>query len=279
MVTTKENYTPGIYQQVFRYVFAVILLLISANSTFADNKTIKVENIEGQAIGGVNASPASIIDQAIKNAKLKALSKAGIHEEISAYQNLFKSETDENYEEVFMSDIFTSVSGVVSNITVRDTIAHFDPKTFTLKVSVTIDATVIKYDKKEDRTFDAWIEGIKAFYPNNSTISFTIKPTLDCYARIFIVAKNQESYVLFPNDHESDIKLQANTEQAFPIENLDYWLDTEIDKEPHRIIIVLLKKPIPYTNKVAYKPILDWIMSISPEKRVVKTFGFTVVKS
>ncbi|MDA3867430.1 MAG: DUF4384 domain-containing protein [Salinivirgaceae bacterium] len=278
MIITKKNHTSHINQQLLLFAFALILLLLSTSSSFADNKTIKVKNIKGQAIGGVNASPASIIDQAIKNAKLIALSEAGIHEEISAYQNLYKSETDENYEEVFMSDIFTSVSGVVSNINVRDTVAHFDPKTFTLKVSVTIDATVIKYDKKEDRTFDAWVEGIKAFYQNNSIISFTVKPTQDCYARIFLIAKNQESYVLFPNDHESDIKLQANTEQTFPTEELDYWLDTEIDKEPHRIIIVLLKKPIPYTNKVAYKPILDWIMSISPETRVVKTFGFIVAK-
>lgn len=244
----------------------------------ADNE-IKLKNIKGTATGGIHATPAFVIEQAIKNAKLNALTRAGIAEEITAYQNLFKNETNNNYEEVFTSDIFTNVSGVVTDVSITDTLAQFDSKTMTLRIEVTLDAKVIKYSEKEDQTFDAWVEGVKSFYNNHEVLKLTIKPTKQCYARIFMIAKEQESYILYPNDYESDNTLMQNTPQHFPTIDIDYILETNLSSEPHRLIIVLLKEPIQYTNKVAYKPILDWIMRISPEKRVVKTLSFTVVKN
>lgn len=244
------------------------------------DKTIELENIQGQAIGGINTAPIEVIERAIKNAKINALTKAGIHEEINTYQNLFRSETAEEYEEVFMSDVFTNISGVVQSVIVKDTVARFDPTNYGLKVTVITDATVIKYATKEDRTFDAWVKGIKSVYPSSSLATFELKPTQDCYVRAFLIAREQESYQLFPNEYEKDFMLKANQVQKFPtLSYLDYELTTKMEKEPHRIIIVMVKEQIPYTSEVAYKPILDWIFSIPPEKRIVKSFGITVIKN
>lgn len=244
-----------------------------------NNKTIKLKDIKGNAVGGIISSPAQVINNALKNAKLNALMKAGIHENINIYQNLFKTETPGEYEEVFTSNVFTNIQGVVTSVTVTDTIVHFNPQTYTLKAEVTIDAKVLKYNKEEDKTFDAWIEGIKSFYNDNEALTFKIKPTKDCYLRAFLIARQQESYILFPNQYEKDFKLKANEQQILPSINIEYIMNTKITQEPHRLIIVLLKEAIPYTGKVAYKPILDWIFNISPEKRVVKTIGFSVIKN
>lgn len=258
----------------------IALLIFSVYSTYAQkDKTIKLKDIKGKAIGGIISSPAQVINDALKNAKLNALMKAGIHEHINIYQNLFKSETPGEYEEVFTSNVFTNIKGVVTSVSITDTIASFDPKTYTFRAEVTIDAKVLKYDKEEDRTFDAWTEGIKSFYNNNESLTFKIKPTKDCYVRVFIIASQQESYVLFPNEYETDFKLTANTQQIFPTTEIEYTMYTKMTQEPHRVIIVLLKEAIPYTGKVAYKPILDWIFNISPDKRVVKTIGFSVIQN
>ncbi|PLX17241.1 MAG: hypothetical protein C0599_14040 [Salinivirgaceae bacterium] len=263
--------------KIYILIFAIIFSAISLNAQ--KNKTIKLKDIKGTAIGGIISSPAQVINDALKNAKLNALMKAGIHEHINIYQNLFKSETPGEYEEVFTSNVFTNIKGVVTSVSITDTIASFDPKSYTLKAEVTIDAKVLKYDKEEDRTFDAWTEGIKSFYNNNEALSLKIKPTKECYVRMFLIARQQESYILFPNKYENDFKLTANSQQIFPSTEIEYIMNTKITQEPHRLIIVLLKEPIPYTGKVAYKPILDWIFNISPDQRVVKSIGFSVIKN
>jgi len=38
-----------------------------------------------------------------------------------------------------------------------------------------------------------------------------------------------------------------------------------------------MKEDIPYTNDVEYKKIIDWIFSIPPDMRIIKSFGFSVV--
>ncbi len=261
-------------------LYIVILLFFTLNASGQKKNVILVKNINGQAIGGINTAPAEVIEKAIKNVKLNALSEAGIHEQINTYQNLYRSETSEDYEEIFMSDVFTNISGIVQSVSIKDTIAQFDASNYALKVTITADAKVIKYDKKEDRTFDAWVNGIKNFYKSPSPATFTIKPTADCYAQIFLIAREQESYQLYPNQYEKKQILKANQENAFPtVSYIDYELTTNLKQEPHRLIIVLLKESIPFTGEVAYKPILDWIFSISPEKRVVKSFGITVIKN
>ncbi|HKK58912.1 MAG TPA: DUF4384 domain-containing protein [Salinivirga sp.] len=261
-------------------IFIAVFLYLAINVSAQSDNIISVKNIKGQAIGGINTAPAEIIEKAIKNAKLNALTKAGIHEQINTYQNLYRSETSQDYEEIFMSDVFTNISGVVQSVTIKDTVARFDESNYALKVTITADAKVIKYDKKEDRTFDAWVEGIKNYYNSPSPATFKIKPTEDCYAQIFLIAREQESYQLYPNQYEKQQLLKAHKEHSFPtVPYIDYELSTKLKQEPHRLIIVLLKEAIPFTGKVAYKPILDWIFSISPEKRVVKSFGITVIKN
>src|SRR6056297_3536546 len=136
-----------------KIVSLVILVLVNTATLFGqDTQTIRVKGITGQAMGGINDSPAQLIDMAVKNAKIEALTKAGIHEQINTYQNLYKSETDEEYAEVFQSDIFTNISGVVKSIKITDTLVQFDPASYIFNVEVKINADVIKYNKKQDRT-------------------------------------------------------------------------------------------------------------------------------
>jgi hypothetical protein len=44
------------------------------------------------------------------------------------------------------------------------------------------------------------------------------------------------------------------------------------------MIMVLTKQEIYYTGEVEYQKIIDWIFSIPPDLRLIKSFGFTVVR-
>ena len=58
---------------------------------------------------------------------------------------------------------------------------------------------------------------------------------------------------------------------------MDYTLVSNKKSEIHRMVMVFMKEDIPYTNDVEYKKIIDWIFSIPPDMRVIKSFGFSVV--
>jgi hypothetical protein len=44
------------------------------------------------------------------------------------------------------------------------------------------------------------------------------------------------------------------------------------------MIMVYTKNKIPYTGRIEYEEIIDWVFSIPPDMRVIKSFGFNVVK-
>jgi hypothetical protein len=139
---------------------------------------------------------------------------------------------------------------------------------------------VVKYKNTKDLSFSAWIEGIEPVYKNSNGLSFTIKPTLDCYVRIFIFTS--KSFILFPNQYEKSYKLTKMVEHKFPSDVIDsYELTIDNEKLKHetdRIVFVLLKKDYSYTGDVNYKDITDWIMTIPPDKRFIKSFSFEVYR-
>jgi hypothetical protein len=73
------------------------------------------------------------------------------------------------------------------------------------------------------------------------------------------------------------------TEHTFPnpdvIDSYELSIDNkELNSEINRIVFVLLKDDIFYTGKINYKDITDWIMTIPPNKRFIKSFSFEVYR-
>ena len=259
-----------------------IILVIFFQLTFIfsayagkDYKEIKLKKIQGIAVGGESETLEHVKIKAINNAKIEALRKAGIEENINSYSNLFKSEDSNNYEELFTSNVFSNIRGSVKDIEILNLKKEFTPEG-QMKVAVIINCTVIKYNTTSDLTFDAWIDGFKLFYNNNEALEFTVKPSKDAYLKAFLIT-NDDAYVLFPNDYEKSYLLKKDTEYKFPSQKIEYILTSEKKSKIHRVIVVLLKEDIPYTEEVTYKNITRWIFNIPPHERVVKSFGFSVI--
>ncbi|MGE0089528.1 MAG: DUF4384 domain-containing protein [Bacteroidales bacterium] len=254
-----------------------IIMMLAVQPIFADEnvKEIKLVGIKGLAIGSVNESLQQVEHRAINEAKIKALKQAGIEENILSFTDYFQMEDKGKYEELFTTDFLSDIRGAVKDIDVVDTKKSFD-EFGQLKIEVVINCTVVKYLTEKDLAFDAWIDGVGMYYQNETNLIFKIKPSKDAFVKIFLLSET-EAFQLFPNKFENSYLLKANTEYKFPSETMDYTLETNKKSESHRMIIVLMKEDIPYTNDVEYKQIIDWIFSIPPHIRVIKSFGFSVV--
>ncbi|MDK2978296.1 MAG: hypothetical protein PWP52_1010 [Bacteroidales bacterium] len=239
-------------------------------------KEIPLKNIQGKAIGNNNESLNQILQRAINNAKIEALRKAGIEENIASFTNYFQSENNNTYEELFTSDILSDIRGAVKNVEITDTVIEIN-QFKQLTVQVKINCVVVKYLSNKDLSFDVFVDGIGMYYPSETNLIFRVKSTKDAYVNMFLFNET-EAYQLFPSKYERSFLLKKNTEYNFPTELVDYILYTNKKSEPHRMIMVFTKEKITYTGEIEYKEIIDWIFSIPPDMRIIKSFSFNVVQ-
>ncbi|PLX06842.1 MAG: hypothetical protein C0596_14180 [Marinilabiliales bacterium] len=265
--------------QIIPFLFAFILFALVCSDIYAgkDITEIKIKGVHGTARGDESSSLESVKQKAINNAKIEALRKAGIEEDITSYQSLFRSETETSYEELYTSDILNNINGVIKDVEVVYENMAINEHGF-IEVWVIIDATVIKYETKKDICFDAWVNGINKFYKTGDKLNFSIKPSLDSYMKVFVISET-ESFLLFPNSYEPSIRLNQHTCYFFPYKKVDYILDTDEHLETHRIIIVLTKEDIPFTGEASYEDITKWIFSIPRDQYILKSFDFTVTNN
>jgi hypothetical protein len=264
----KQFYTALIFSSIFFY----FNIHLNAQEKV---KEIPLKNIQGTAIGNNNESINQILQRAVQEAKIEALKQAGIEENISSFTDYFKSENNDTYEELFTSDILSDIRGAVKQVEVTDTIKNFD-KYGQLNVHVKINCIVVKYLSNKDLSFDVYVDGVGMVYPNETKLIFRVKSTKDSYANIFLFNKT-EAYQMFPSKYENSFLLKKDTEYNFPTEAVDYILFTNRKSEANRMITVFTKEQIPYTGKIEYKEIIDWVFSIPPDVRIIKSFGFNVV--
>ena len=130
-----------------------LTLLIFATLMFTSavaQDIITVTGAKGSGIIAGTITPAQARQEAINQAKVEALRKAGVTENLQSYQSLFKSEVDNDFTEFFSSDVQAELQGAVKDYTIVKEENKVDGSVFFIEV--TIDATVILYDAKPDPT-------------------------------------------------------------------------------------------------------------------------------
>jgi hypothetical protein len=257
----------------------IVVLVIAAttvNGQFKNKtKEIKVTNITTTATGSATQTPAQVKQMAIDKAKIEALKQAGIEENINSYSDYFRSENENKMSELFVSDILSDIRGSVKDVTEVSSQMSFTSEGH-IKVEVTINCTVVKYDVSRDLTYDIKVDGISMMYKEGDLFTFKITPYGDGFLRVFMFAT--EAFVLFPNSYEKSFQMISGQAYDFP-QKVTLTLDAGGKKrETNRVVMVYLKQDIPYTGETDYKQITDWIMTIPPDERVIKSFGFEVVK-
>lgn len=239
---------------------------------------IHVKSAIGTYIGNEDMSLKEIKKESLNNAKLKALETAGVKENIQAYSQYLKSESNNNYAELFSSDVISQMQGAVKNVTINNIKIEIT-KDQLIKVITDISCTVLVYDKKPDLSFKSKVSGIESFYKSGKALSFNIEASKDAYIRAFVISNNEdEAFMVFPNEYEKNFMLEKNKLYSFPTKSsgIEIVLETKNESENYNLIIVSLKKDIPFVSKVSFKNIADYIAEIPLDEKCIFTKGFVV---
>ena len=264
--------------------FSVILNTISAQ------KIIKVCNVKGECII-TNITPEQARQQAIREAKIEALRRAGVTENVGSTSVLKTSEDEKGIKQMFDEISRVEINGEVLNFEVikeNKRVNEFNNIVF----EVTIDAEVIKYNKTKDVSFDILVQGIESFYKNEDVLNFDFTPGADGYLKIFNI-NDTENILMYPyadpqnknlND-DPDKVFKKNERIKFPInknfgnpdtKETGYVLSTDKQTEYNHLIFVYTKQNVPFYKPINYQNIISWIYAISPDQRVVKYYGFVI---
>lgn len=263
-----------------------VILLLNAMLVAGQEVTKKIENATGRQIiaGSISEDEARI--KAIANAKVDALKKAGVTEHIQSYEMLYKSEIGNNFDEVFMSDMFSEIRGAVrsyDDVKIEKGIDEF--KNF--YVEAIINADVVLYSTGKDPAFQVNIDGIKQGYQNGEFLRYSVTPTQDCYLNIFNLYQNNAS-LIYPNQYEKSRLFKADEKVTFPLSNLidGYTLEKSTPQpETNKLVFVFTKDNIPYIKYrlnqegdqiTSFEDVSAWLFSISPDRRVNYFIQFVI---
>ncbi|HPF94695.1 MAG TPA: hypothetical protein PLV65_12165, partial [Tenuifilaceae bacterium] len=97
-----------------RLLLAILVLLISGFNLKAQ-KEINVKSVSGIAVIAGKISYEDAKREALNMAKVEALRKAGVSEQLQSYEMLFRSEVNNDFSEFFSSDIQAELRGAVQS--------------------------------------------------------------------------------------------------------------------------------------------------------------------
>lgn len=248
------------------------LFIMNMSVLFAQEpEEIHLKNINGKAYSDCISTSEAM---AIQKAKQKALNKSGIVEDVQLQNTLEKAEINGNYSELFSSNVFTQIQGGISKVEITDISRSISNEL--VETEVVINCTVLKYKTKSDPHFQAKVDGVQPFYTTGKTLNFNLIPTRNCYLRAWLFTEN-DAFTLFPNALEKAYELQAKDTATFPSYQAVYRLENDSgESEINRLIMVIMKEDFQYMGKDTYKDISEWIVSLPPDKRIVKHFSIIV---
>ena len=251
-----------------------ILCLSNMMSGYAQ-QNIQIKNAVGSCVIA-NISPEEAKQTALFNAKIEALRRAGIPENLLA-----------NVTQIGGIFIETSDAEIGGDITgyeiVRNDIkTSFDGNSKILTAEVVINADVVKYNRKKDPSFQIQVRGLKSVYKEKETLSFSVTPYQDGYLRIFLFEEDGTGAQLYPDEGvEPDVLFPKNGTITFPTNDHYYYVLEKTDrtksKEINRILFLFLKDDTRFAgNDITLQSVLNWRAGISPDKRTQVFREFTI---
>lgn len=282
-----------------------ILMVCMCNAFFLSAQDIiTVTNITSSSEIYKTISPDMARSNALNDAKIEALKRAGIAESIKNYGILYNADVSGNRSQFFSQETFSELNGAVVSYTIISEGTSIS-KPQKISYTLTLNAQVIKYNSKPDPNFTQSIKGIEAVYKDKSHITFEITSSQKAYVTIFNISEHEQS-VLFPNAEEASRPLWPNTPLQFPIlkkikleQGLQDQFKPEMEyeytisksganKEVNRLIFVFTKEPTTFvkynidaqgnTTITNQDVIYNWIYQFQPHQRNVEVFTFSIYK-
>ncbi|MCI1640287.1 MAG: DUF4384 domain-containing protein [Bacteroidales bacterium] len=265
------------------------MILIIANFCFCNAQTvpdiIQIKGAEGSAYIYGDVSENQAREKALEEAKIDALKKAHIAEQIGSYEQLYSCQTNNKFSQFFDSNVQSEIRGSILSYTIVSEGQKIDKDIDKIEYAIMIDAEVIKYKTAADYTFTAEVDKILPVYKNEDKLTFSLKTSQDCYLTIFNITDHDAS-LMFPNIIEKEQDIGKEKEYNFPLKSniIDYVLETDKENEINRLIFVFTKTRIPYLSAegdgqtTSREKIMTWIYTIPPDQRILIYRQFHIVR-
>ncbi|MCB1189834.1 MAG: hypothetical protein KDK90_05345 [Leptospiraceae bacterium] len=259
-------------------IFITIVFILLLIVPLSGDDSVSILDAVGKYKFPDSESVKSAKQKATNNAKLDALKKAGVLEDISAFESLYRSETTgKGYSEAFSSLIQLQMRGATKNCTEQ---SNEEKKIYEgwREIEVRLKCNVVKFKDGPDAGFIAKVDGLKSSYKNRENLKFSIGISQDAYMIGFII-NSERGFQLYPNDYEQSKMLSKEIGTDFPRrEKVNYKLELNKNdkRNEHLLILVFLKEDIAYTGGNTSQSILEWIQLVPPNKKVIYNHPFFV---
>ncbi|MDR2810246.1 MAG: DUF4384 domain-containing protein [Tannerellaceae bacterium] len=243
-------------------IFCALLMAAGVGA----QQTVPIKGAVGNCVIA-NISPEKAKETALFNAKLDALRKAGIAE------NLIVDVTQMG--EIFLETSNLEIGGGITGFDlVSDNIRFIEQGGAKVLVAeVVINATVMKYTHANDPSFRVQVQGVRSAYREKETLTFSVTPYQDGYLRIFLFEEDGAGDQLYPDkEKEPDVMFRKDKTMRFPLNGQYYYRLEKSDKnkakEINRILFLFLKDNVHFTgNHISLQAVSNWKATISPDRR------------
>ena len=265
------------------------MVCVLGENVSAQREQTRTVTATGSYVASQNETPAYGQAQALWEAKKQALREAGVTEDISSTAIVVMGGEGNDFRNISSELSRIELEGRVRVKEQTDAQPVFT-QDHLVKYSTTIRAEVVIEETEEDLNFRFKTEGLKNTYLSGETMTFTVTPTEDCYLRVFLLGKNPGSNAqIYPLDGVfKDVRLKAGESVAFPPADrkflydrpFDYTLEMENEYdnlEQDVLLIVALKKPLPFTDEVSYESVIRWLAKIKRSEKCVLWQGVNII--
>lgn len=235
----------------------------------------KVQNVKGEWVISNDITPAKARENALNQAKVEALRKAGVPEKIFESTLQYRSDNLKVSKEKFESLVSNDMTGEILDFTItreQKRTNEFNNWMY----EVWIDATVILHKNSKDPGFELDVEKLRENYSSPDKLTFEIQPRKDGYLTIFILSEGGSTQ-LYPNKLERSEKLTGQKVYNFPRSKaLDYEVSTNLEFEINYLLLLYTKQEIPFTKEETSENVLRFIASIDPAEKCLKSFAISI---
>ncbi len=258
----------------------LLLALTVASYAFAAGEKIKTVTVIGEYTLLTTSSAVTFAQAhefAREDAKRRALEQV-CPTKINAWDKLEISSGGETFNSLTIAQVdgeiydFSVIKENVEQSKIRPV-----EMIFTCKAKVKV-----KIGLEPDPNFVAAVKGLQAVYYEGEALRFSVKPSQDCYLKIFLFADTETGYQIFPNSIDNDFKLLKNEKVQFPISGIyDFRItkDTDAPIETNRLVFVFTKQERVYNQQTASRSDIErWMAKIPNNEKYIVYSLFDIRK-
>ena len=252
---------------------STLLLFVFLSLTIHAQRSTEI--VPHKAYISENQTYNDVLEIAIADAKEEALRLAGVKENISSFSSMFVYEDEQSFDEVFNSEIFTTIDGGVTDWEFIEEPKKGYDKTLGSFLTFKMRVKVKKYKSKKDPSFKMKVNNLKYSYSNGEYIDFDVDFYEDAYLNVFYLSKD-ECLMLYPIEgREFANKRKHEDGSNFKVGYIESF--TEQLQEYGKLFIVITKDDFPFVKLkndnddlpiiTTVSDIYNWLFSIEPSQR------------